>query len=76
MVLNDALRGSDSQSLLQLRQRAATPLPPTGQREGKAIRFFEQGLITGGLIVAMPILTSAAAMGYYGISAALKRMRA
>ena len=35
----------------ELRAASVKPLKPTGQPAGNAIGFFEQGIITGGLIL-------------------------
>lgn len=45
-----------------------TPLPPTKQKAGKRIGFFEQGIITGGIIVGMSFAAVVSTIGYYGIS--------
>lgn len=74
-IVNAVLRDSDLAQLKELRKRATVVLPPTGQKEGGSIGFFEQGIITGGLIVMTPILTTVVALGYFGVSAALRRVR-
>lgn len=59
---NDALR------------EALVPLPAIGQRSGKAIGFFEQGIITGGVITLFTFVASISTMGIYGY-AAVRRWR-
>ena len=38
-------------SAKEIRKEAMKPLKPTGQGKGEAIGFFEQGIITGGLVL-------------------------
>lgn len=45
-------------------QELLLPLPPTKQRAGHSIGFFEQGLITGGL-VTVSSLVAIVATGYW-----------
>ncbi|PYI19517.1 aldehyde dehydrogenase PutA [Aspergillus violaceofuscus CBS 115571] len=51
------------------------PLPAIGQRAGKKIGFFEQGIITGGVILLFSLAATVSTMGFYGFSA-IKRLRA
>lgn len=44
-----------------IRKLALKPLKPTGQGKGEAIGFFEQGIITGGLVLFGVVVP---AMGY------------
>ncbi|GKZ29206.1 hypothetical protein AbraIFM66950_003645 [Aspergillus brasiliensis] len=60
---NDALR------------EALVPLPAIGQHNGFAVGFFEQGIITGGLITLFTFVASISTMGIYGY-AAVKKWRA
>jgi hypothetical protein len=46
---------------------ALSPLPPSDQRKGGAIGFFEQGLITGGLTVILPVVAVAATGLIFGV---------
>jgi hypothetical protein len=41
----------DKVSTKAIRTEAMKPLNPTGQGKGQAIGFFEQGIITGGLVM-------------------------
>lgn len=59
---NDALR------------EALAPLPAIGQRSGKGVGFFEQGIITGGVITLFTFVASLSTMGIYGY-AAVRRWR-
>lgn len=44
---------------------ALAPLPSTKQRPGFSIGFFEQGLITGGVITLASLLATVSTIGYY-----------
>lgn len=74
--LQEAVTGhsSKSQSSL-LREMVSHPLPPDGQRDGKIVGFFDQGLITGATIVLTPVLTGIAVLGYYAIRFGLRRIK-
>jgi hypothetical protein len=53
---------TDRISTKEIRKEAMKPLKPTGQGKGEAIGFFEQGIITGGVIlfgVVVPTLAYA-----------------
>lgn len=56
------------QHLSNLTKSVESPLPPTQQREGKAVGFFEQGLLTGAAVLATPILTAFGVLAYVGLS--------
>lgn len=45
------------------------PLPPIGQHPGYHIGFFEQGIITGGLLSVSSIIAIVAATGYWAFKA-------
>ena len=50
-------------AIREIRKEALKPLKPTGQGKGEAIGFFEQGLISGGIVligVVVPMI------GYIG----------
>ncbi|KAJ5266529.1 hypothetical protein N7478_009337 [Penicillium angulare] len=46
-------------------REAIAPLPSTNQRPGHKIGFFEQGIITGGLITLASLIATASTLGYY-----------
>ncbi|PYH96517.1 aldehyde dehydrogenase PutA [Aspergillus ellipticus CBS 707.79] len=48
---------------------ALVPLPPIGQPEGKKIGFFEQGIITGGVITLFSFVATVSTLGFYGYAA-------
>jgi hypothetical protein len=49
----------------KLWREAMAPLPPTKQRPGFKIGFFEQGIITGGLISLVSLVATISTVGYY-----------
>ncbi|KAK4916124.1 hypothetical protein LTR66_017039 [Elasticomyces elasticus] len=49
----------------QLWRDAIAPLPSTKQRPGFKIGFFEQGIITGGLITLGSLVATVSTVGYY-----------
>ncbi|CAG8946442.1 unnamed protein product [Penicillium salamii] len=49
----------------KLWREAIAPLPSTKQRPGFKIGFFEQGIITGGLITLGSLIATASTLGYY-----------
>ncbi|KAL5356822.1 Aldehyde/histidinol dehydrogenase [Aspergillus floccosus] len=55
-------------------KEAMSPLPSTKQRAGFRIGFFEQGIITGGLITLFSLLATVSTIGYYTI-VVVKRVR-
>lgn len=46
-------------------REAISPLPSTKQRAGFRIGFFEQGIITGGLITLFSFVATVSTLGYY-----------
>ncbi|KAL4905122.1 hypothetical protein BDW74DRAFT_185220 [Aspergillus multicolor] len=46
---------------------ALEPLPPTGQKTGPRIGFFEKGILTGLGITLVSVLGVVGAVGYYGV---------
>ncbi|KAJ5622652.1 hypothetical protein N7528_005884 [Penicillium herquei] len=46
-------------------RESIAPLPSTNQRPGHKIGFFEQGLITGGLITLGSVIATVSTLGYY-----------
>ncbi|GKZ82234.1 hypothetical protein AnigIFM56816_007042 [Aspergillus niger] len=72
-LVQEIIKGYASKSNDALRE-ALVPLPAIGQRSGKAIGFFEQGIITGGVITLFTFVASISTMGIYGY-AAVRRWR-
>ncbi|CAK96585.1 uncharacterized protein An07g01400 [Aspergillus niger] len=72
-LVQEIVKGYASKSNDALRE-ALVPLPAIGQRSGKAIGFFEQGIITGGVITLFTFVASISTMGVYGY-AAVRRWR-
>jgi hypothetical protein len=46
-------------------RQAIAPLPSTNQRAGFKIGYFEQGIITGGLITLASVVATVSTLGYY-----------
>jgi hypothetical protein len=46
-----SFKEEDKISIKEIRKETLEPLKPTGQGKGEAIGFFEQGLITGGIVL-------------------------
>ena len=44
-------------------------LPAIGQAEGKRIGFFEQGIITGGVVTLFSLVATLSTLGIYGYAA-------
>jgi hypothetical protein len=70
-----ALDGPEPGGERKLREEAQKPLPPTSQRPGKAIGFFEQGLLTGATILAASALTTLAVAGVFVVPNVIRRLR-
>ncbi|GFG23053.1 aldehyde dehydrogenase family 3 member B1 [Aspergillus udagawae] len=56
-------------------REALTALPSTGQRPGWRIGFFEQGIITGGVITLATLVAAVSTVGWYTFSY-VRRLRA
>ena len=74
-TIGDVLDSSEPELSQRLREEAEKPLPPTGQRAGKAIGFFEQGLLTGVTILATTTVTSVALVGIYMVPKLIRKLR-
>ncbi|KAL4876677.1 Aldehyde/histidinol dehydrogenase [Aspergillus karnatakaensis] len=48
-------------------KEAVSPLPSTGLKAGKRIGFFEQGIITGGVITLFSFVATVGTLGYYAV---------
>lgn len=70
VLIRDVLQKPNSTTLNEIRALALKPLPPTGQKAGHAIGFFEQGIITGGLTIVLPAVVALSA----GVIFALKML--
>ena len=71
----NVLDGAEADAERKLREEAQKPLPPTGQRPGKAIGFFEQGLLVGATVLTTTTITGLALVGYYMIPKLIRRGR-
>jgi hypothetical protein len=56
-------------------REALAALPSTGQRPGRRIGFFEQGMITGGVITLATLVAAVSTVGWYTFSY-VRRLRA
>ena len=72
-VLDGAEANADAER--KLREGGQKPLPPTGQRPGKAIGFFEQGLFVGATVLTTTTMTGLAIAGFYVIPKLMRRVR-
>ncbi|KAL4865537.1 hypothetical protein BDV12DRAFT_211030 [Aspergillus spectabilis] len=67
-LLRRVLDKPGSQEAIAVWKEAVAPLPETGQRAGKRIGFFEQGIITGGVITLVSFVATVATAGFYTVS--------
>jgi hypothetical protein len=70
-----ALDGDGRDSERKLREEAQKALPPTGQPPGRAVGFFEQGLLTGATILAASTVAGLAMAGYFILPKLVRRLR-
>ncbi|KAJ5683597.1 hypothetical protein N7462_006762 [Penicillium macrosclerotiorum] len=59
------LDGAHATRADSLWREALAPLPSTKQRPGFKIGFFEQGIITGGVLTLVSLIATASTLGYY-----------
>lgn len=59
------LENTDTAKSDSLWREALSPLPATKQRQGFKIGFFEQGIITGGLLTLASLVATVSTLGYY-----------
>ncbi|KAL4927329.1 uncharacterized protein BDV17DRAFT_267407 [Aspergillus undulatus] len=59
---------SKGSSATEVWNEVVKPLPSTGQKNGPRIGFFEQGIITGGVITLVSFIGTVATVGYYAVS--------
>ncbi|KAK1142487.1 hypothetical protein N8T08_007849 [Aspergillus melleus] len=72
-LVRAALSSSNSQRAT-VWNAALVPLPRTGQKAGWRIGFFEQGIITGGVITLFSVVVSLSTLGYYAFGV-VRRIR-
>jgi hypothetical protein len=70
-----ALDGAEPDAERKLREEAQKALPPTGQRPGKAVGFFEQGLLTGATVLVTSTVMGLAMAGFYVLPKVIRRLR-
>ncbi|KAL5340410.1 Aldehyde/histidinol dehydrogenase [Aspergillus crustosus] len=57
-----------AQDAIEAWKEAVAPLPEIGIKAGKRIGFFEQGIITGGVITLFSFVATVSTLGYYTVS--------
>ncbi|KAJ5992340.1 aldehyde dehydrogenase PutA [Penicillium sp. IBT 35674x] len=62
------LGATGPQTAVKMWQTSIAPLKPTGQRPGKAVGHFEQGLISGGIVALISVLAVTSTVGYYAVA--------
>ena len=75
VAMAKALDGAEPDAERKLREEAQKPLPATGQPPGKAIGFFEQGLLVGATILAISTITGLTIVGVYVVPKVVRRLR-
>jgi len=65
----------NTQGARHLRAETLEKLSKTGQREGKAVGFFDQGLLVGVGMYVMPVVAGLGVLGFYGVKAGMRRLR-
>ncbi|KAL4914079.1 Aldehyde/histidinol dehydrogenase [Aspergillus aurantiobrunneus] len=73
-IVHRVLDKPGSKEAIAAWQEAVAPLPAMGQRAGKSIGFFEQGIITGGMITLFSLVATMSTLGYYTVSLLRRRM--
>ena len=74
-LLRQILDESEKSAQSKMAAELATPLPPMNEPAGKAIGFFEQGLMTGGGVVVVCAVAGLTVMVKYVGPAVLRRFR-
>ncbi|KAJ5912896.1 aldehyde dehydrogenase PutA [Penicillium tannophilum] len=62
------LGATGTQAAAKMWQTSIAPLKPTGQRPGKAVGHFEQGLISGAIVALISGLAITSTVGYYAVT--------
>jgi len=57
-----------------LRAESVAPLKPDGQRAGKIVGFFDQGLITGVVVFVLPVVAGLGTLGFLGVRMGVRKM--
>jgi hypothetical protein len=66
---------STTASVVELDKEALAELPPTGQKPGHHIGFFEQGIITGMATILLPAVVGTLALAAFGVRSAVRYAR-
>lgn len=73
--LAEAVRSEDRAWAEFYQEQTTTALGPTGQKAGKVVGFFDQGLITGIVVFWVPVIVSVALGSAYGLRAGIRMLR-
>ena len=74
-TLAKVLDDDDFNENRQLGRKALEALPSMNEPAGKAIGFFEQGIITGGVLLLMSTVATVVVSGFYVVPALVARVR-
>ena len=74
-TLAKVLDDDDFNKNRQLSRKAMEALPSMNEPAGKAIGFFEQGIITGGVLLLMSTVATVVVSGFYVVPALVARVR-
>lgn len=66
--IKTCLGATGTQAAAKMWQTSIAPLKPTGQRPGKAVGHFEQGLISGAIVALISGLAITSTVGYYAVT--------
>src|SRR5690242_5295875 len=75
-AVNSSAGASISQARKNLLDKALAALPPTGQKPGKHVGFFEQGLFTGMVVFILPAVSTIVGLSAWGVYKGVQRFKA
>ena len=74
-LLSTLLRATDPKILRQLEERDVAALPKGKERPlGGGLGFFEQGFVTGAIVVLIPVVVGIGALSIYGYRSVSARL--
>jgi len=75
-LLSEALRDPASSLLSQIRGEAESALKPLNTTsKAPSIGFFEQGLLSGMVMLMSPVVAGLSVLGYHGVVMAMRKFR-
>lgn len=74
-LLSQILEDNDGNSQLRMIAEISSPLAPMNEPTGKAIGFFEQGLLTGGGVAVASIIIGLAVVVRFAVPVVMRRLR-